>query len=265
MASTNHSADRALQVLQLVARLRRPVRFTELVDATEIPKATLHGLLGSLEESRFLEKTPAGYQIGMSAFEVGAAMPVPSSLRDAVAPVLDRLAAATGEACHLGMLVGTEVVYLDRRDSGEGLRFTSRIGQRLPAHATGLGKAMLALLDDNVLSSQYPARLTRVTGQTLTTRARLLEIVREVRSRGYALESEESSPGVCCIGVAVDGPEGPLGLSITVPVQRSTVEQLPRFLPELSEAAERIGEVARVSRWHGIDLQHAGSRRSEDR
>jgi DNA-binding IclR family transcriptional regulator len=265
MANTNHSVDRALQVLQLVAELRRPVRFTELVDATGIPKATLHGLLGSLEVSRFLEKTPAGYQIGMTAFEVGAAMPMPSSLREAVAPALDRLAAATGEACHLGILVGTEVVYLDRRDSGEGLRFTTRIGQRLPAHATGLGKAMLALLDDDVLSKRYPERLTRVTRQTLTTRARLFEILREVRDHGYALESEESTPGVCCIGVAVDGPEGPLGLSVTVPVQRASVEDLPRFLPALAEAIEHIGEAARASRWHGIELQTTASDKGDIR
>lgn len=78
MASTNHSVDRALQVLQLVARLGRPVRFTELVETTGIPKATLHSLLGSLETARFLEKTSTGYLIGMTAFEVGAAT-APSS------------------------------------------------------------------------------------------------------------------------------------------------------------------------------------------
>jgi DNA-binding IclR family transcriptional regulator len=263
VASTNHSVDRALQVLQLVARLRRPVRFTELVDMTGIPKATLHALLGSLELSRFLEKTPSGYQIGMTAFEVGAAMPVPASLRDAVAPALDKLAAATGEACHLGMLVGTEVVYLDRRDSGEGLRYTSRIGQRRPAHATGLGKAMLALLDDDALSGMYPNRLTRITAQTLTTRARLFDMLREVRAHGYAVESEESTPGVCCIGLAIDGPDGPLGLSVTVPVQRASREDLTRFLPALGEAIEHIGEVARVSRWHGIDLLAADMDKGE--
>jgi len=257
MTSTNHSVDRALQVLQLVARLRRPVRFMELVEGTGIPKATLHGFLGSLELSRFIEKTPTGYQIGMAAFEVGASMAMPSSLREAVRPTLDRLAATTGEACHLGILVGTEVVYLDRRDSGEGLRFTTRIGQRLPAHATGLGKAMLALLDDDVLSNQYPERLTRVTRQTLTTRARLFESLREVRANGYAIESEESTLGVCCIGVAIQGPEGPLGLSVTVPVQRSNIADLPRFFPLLAEAIEHIEEAARASRWHGIDVQIA--------
>ena len=141
MAVTNNSVDRALTVLQFVARARRPVKFTELAKATSIPKATLHAQLGSLEEARFLTRTSSGYVVGIAAFEVGTAMPVASSLRLAVAPILDRLASATGEACHFGVLVGTEVVYLDRRDTGEGLRFASRIGQRLPAHATGLGIA----------------------------------------------------------------------------------------------------------------------------
>jgi DNA-binding IclR family transcriptional regulator len=251
VAPTNNSVDRALVVLQFVARVRRPVKFTELVTATSIPKSTLHTLLASLESARFLSRSTAGYEVGIGAFEVGTAMPVASSLRAAVAPILDSLAAATGEACHFGMLVGTEVVYLDRRDTGEGLRFASRIGQRLPAHATGLGKAMLALLPDEELRSRYPERLAAVTSQTLTTRERLFEIVTLVRSAGYAIETEESTPGVCCIGMAVETAEGPLGVSITVPVQRATVDQLPRFQPDLASAITRIGEVARASRWFG--------------
>lgn len=253
MAATNNSVDRALAVLQAVARARRPVKFTELASATSIPKATLHSLLGSLEEAEFLSRTSSGYVVGIAAFEVGTAMPVASSLRSAVAPILDRLASGTGEACHFGMLVGTEVVYLDRRDTGEGLRFASRIGQRLPAHATGLGKAMLARLSDAELQALYPERLPMVMSDALITRARVFEIVAEVRNSGFALESEESTPGVCCIGMAVDTSDGPLGLSITVPTQRADVDDLPRFQPNLAEAITRIGEVAQASRWFGLE------------
>lgn len=256
MSRTNRSVDRGLHVLQVLGRLRRPVRFSELVEMTSIPKATLHGVMASLASSRFVEKSADGYHIGITAFEVGTAMPASLSLRDAVGPALDRLAASTGESCHFGMLVGTDVVYLDRRDTGDGLRFASRIGQRLPAHATGLGKAMLALVDDKDLAELYPLELAAVTTQSLTTRAELFELVHHVRARGHAVESEESTPGVCCIGVAVRGPHCPLGLSVTVPVQRATVVDLPRYLPALQEAIGQVGEAARVSGWHGaIDGQ----------
>jgi IclR family acetate operon transcriptional repressor len=253
MTVTNHSVDRALSVLRLVAAAGRPLRFTELVDLTGIPKATLHGLLGSLEKARFLSRTQTGYQVGIAAFEVGTAMPVASSLRDAVAPVLDSLSAETKESCHLGVLVGTDVVYLDRRDTGEGLRFASRVGQRLPAHATALGKAMLASLDDVELAKRYPARLSRVTPRTIATRADLLEILAEVRSRGYAVESEESTPGIRCIGMPVVAPDAILGVSVTVPVQRASEAQLLDFLPVLTVASTRIQEITGARHWLGLE------------
>jgi DNA-binding IclR family transcriptional regulator len=254
MPATNHSVDRALEVLRLVARERRSVRFTEILTATGIPKATLHALLGSLDAAAFLSRSADGYQIGFAAFEVGTAMPVPASLRDAVAPVLDRLVAATGESCHLGILVDGDVVYLDRRDSDHGLRFASRIGQRLPAYSTALGKAMLALLDDADVVARYPARMTRLTPATIASRSQLIGSLPEYRNLGYALESGESTPGVCCIGMAVEVPNGPLGVSITVPAQRATVEELPRYVPALTDALTRIRQLAEVSDWF-----HAGS------
>ncbi len=251
MAATNNSVDRALDLLRIVARSRGPVRFTDLVRISGIPKGTLHSLLASLEAAKFLERTTDGYRVGIGAFEVGTSMPVPASLRDAVAPALDQLSGKVHEACHLGMLAGGDVVYLDRRDTGEGLRFASRIGQRLPAHATGLGKAMLALLDDADIAERCPEVLPRVTPRTVATRTQLMEVLAEVRSRGYSLESEESTPGVCCIGGAVMGPDGPLGLSITVPVQRASVDELGHYLPDLNEALERIHEVASARHWFG--------------
>lgn len=251
MASTNNSVDRALDLLTIVARSRGPVRFTDLVKATGIPKGTLHSLLASLEAAQFLERSGDGYRVGIGAFEVGTSMPLPASLREAVAPALDQLAEMTHEACHLGMLAGSDVVYLDRRDTGEGLRFASRIGQRLPAHATGLGKAMLALLPDHEIATRCPEVLPRVTPRTVATRVDLMKLITDIRERGYSLESEESTPGVCCIGTAVMGPDGPLGLSITVPVQRANVDELSRFLPDLNEAVERIHDVATARHWFG--------------
>ena len=251
MASTNNSVDRALDVLRIVARSRGPVRFTDLVKLSGIPKGTLHTLLASLEGAHFLERSGDGYRIGIGAFEVGTSMPLPASLRDAVAPALDQLADKIHEACHLGMLAGGDVVYLDRRDTGEGLRFASRIGQRLPAHDTGLGKAMLALLDDDEIAERCPTVLPRVTPRTVATRAELMDVLALVRERGYSLESEESTPGVCCIGGAVMGPDGPLGLSITVPVQRANVDDLSGYLPDLTEALDRIHEVASARHWFG--------------
>lgn len=251
MASgTNNSVDRALGLLRALARERRPVRFAELQLVSGIPKGTLHSLLASLEAGDFVRRSADGYEIGIAAFEVGTAVRAPVSLRGAAAPLLDELL-PLGEACHLGMLDGGDVLYLDRRDyAREALHYTSRIGSRKPAYATALGKAMLALKTDTEVESLYPSQLAAVTPRTITSLAGLLTVLAEVRASKYATESEESTPGVCCIGVA--GRCGGLiyGLSFTVPVVRTQEALLaPRFLPVLSTVLSRLAASLTTAEW----------------
>lgn len=251
MASgTNNSVDRALGLLRLLARARRPVRFTEIQAQSSIPKGTLHSLLASLEAADFVRRSTQGYEIGIAAFEVGTAVRAPASLRGAASPLLDELL-SLGEACHFGMLDGGDVVYLDRRDySQDALHYTSRIGSKKPAYATALGKAMLALKTDAEVESLYPSELTALTPQTLTSRAELLTVLAEVRESKYATESEESTPGVCCIGVAGRIRDIIYGLSITVPVVRAKALDLaPKFLPVLNTILSRLDTSLTTAEW----------------
>jgi IclR family transcriptional regulator, acetate operon repressor len=251
MASgTNNSVDRALGLLQLVARARRPLRFAEMQAQSGIPKATLHALLASLEAADFVRRTVNGYEIGVAAFEVGTAVRAPVSLRNAASPLLDELL-SLGEACHFGMLDGGDVLYLDRRDySQDALHYTARIGSRKPAYATALGKAMLALEADGRVESLYPDRLPALTLHTLTSRVGLLTELAGIRKRGYATESEESTPGVCCIGVAGRIRDTSYGLSITVPVVRIQAGGLAaKFLPALSAVLGRLDAALTTAEW----------------
>lgn len=249
VASTNHTVERAIHLLRHLADAPGPVRFTELQIATGIPKGTLHGLLASLHAADFVRHSPRGYEIGIGAFEVGTAVRAPTSLRAAASPLLDDLFTSHGEACHFGLLSQGDVVYLDVRESVHALRFTQRTGARKPAYSTALGKAMLALQTDAAIAVTYPSQLPSLTANTIPTRAGLLECVKQIRKNGYATESEESTPGVCCIGVA--GILGSLiyGLSITVPVQRAQVEDLPRFLPSLTTTISRLNSSLTTREW----------------
>jgi DNA-binding IclR family transcriptional regulator len=251
MASvTNNSVDRALGLLRLLARERRPVRFADIQAQSGIPQATLHSLLASLEAANFVRRSVQGYEIGIAAFEVGTAVSVPESLRDAASPLLGELL-PLGEACHFGMLDGGDVVYLDCRDySRDELHYVSRIGSRKPAYTTGLGKAMLALRTDQDVEALYPDQLTALTTRTLTSRADLLTVLAEVRESKYATESEESTLGVCCIGVASRIRDIIYGLSITVPVVRAQVPDLaPKFLPVLNTILSRLDSSLTAAEW----------------
>jgi IclR family KDG regulon transcriptional repressor len=251
MASgTNNSVDRALSLLRLLAHARRPLRFADIQVQSGIPKGTLHSLLASLEAADFARRSAEGYEIGIAAFEVGTAVRAPGSLRGAASPLLEELQ-SLGEACHFGMLDGGDVVYLDRRDySQDALHYTAAIGSRKPAYATALGKAMLALQTDAEIESLYPGQLTALTPQTLTSQAELLNVLAEVRTNKYATESEESTPGVCCIGVAGRIREIIYGLSITVPVVRAQAPDLAaKFLPVLDTVLSRLHTSLTTAEW----------------
>lgn len=249
MAASNNSVDKAIGLLRLVAQSHRPLRFTDLQAASGIPKGTLHSLLASLEQADFLTRTSNSYEIGVGAFEVGTAVRGPASLRAAASKLLDELFAEHGEACHFGMLHQGDVVYLDCRNSMHELRFISRIGSRKPAYATALGKAMLSLHPDEQVEAIYPASLPVLTATTMTDRAELIARLGVARFNGYATESEESTPGVCCIGVAGRCNDLIYGLSITVPVQRATAASLPGYLPALTATLKKLDRALTATEW----------------
>jgi DNA-binding IclR family transcriptional regulator len=202
-----------------------------------------------MEAVYFVHRTALGYEIGMGALEVETAVRVPVSLRAAAWPLLDELFTAHGEACHFGLLSDGDVVYLNVAESAHALRFTQRTGARKPAYATGLGKAMLALLTDAAIAAIYPSRLPSLTANTIPNRARLMKCIEQTRRNGYATESEESTPGVCCIGVASSVGGLTYGLSITVPVQRAQAEDLPRFLPSMNATISKLDAALTAREW----------------
>lgn len=236
----NNSVNKAIGLLQLLAGAPRPLRFTDIQAQSGIPKGTLHSLLASLEESDFVARSVAGYEIGLGAFQVGTAVRVPASLRNAASPLLDRLFEEYAESCHFGMLHEGDVVYIDRRDSSHALRYASKIGTRKPAYATALGKAMLAEHQDGYVEKLYSEKLPALTPNTITSRAEILEVLGRVRRDGYAIENEESTPGVCCIGVAGRRNNLVYGVSITVPVQRAGLDDLPKFFPSLKRTISML-------------------------
>lgn len=254
VAEGNHpggsrTVHRAVELLKVLARSPQPLRFAELERAMGIPKGSLHALLTSLVDTGMVERSKDGFHLGIAAFEMGTSVPFVTSAREAASQPLDDLHAQTGEACHFGSLSGGDVLYLDRRDSIHSLRFVAYVGARKPAYGTALGKAMLSLLEDKAISELYPVKLPSLTPNTLPTLARLIDELTEWRQRGYAIEHEESTAGVSCIGVAFRSGPSVYGLSITAPSQRVSLTELQAMQPALTDALKRIESVLAVSNW----------------
>lgn len=195
------SSERTLQVLEHLAAVGKPQTLGELSQALRIPKSSLHAILHTMHRRGWLQ-TDVGalsFRLGVRALLVGSSYVESDDVVTRTSATLDGLADETGETVHLGRLDGSDIVYLAKRESQHPLRLFSAIGRRLPAHATALGKCVLAWQPDPL--DVVPAVLPRLTDHTIIDRTQLLHELRVTRERGYAVDDQENTPGIRCIAV----------------------------------------------------------------
>ena len=189
---------------------RAPVlSLAELSRRTGLPKSTVHRIVAELVTLRVLDRQGSGpsgegYRLGMWLFERGELVPAHRSLSEAALPVMEDLREATRQRIHLAVLDGVDVVYVEILGSG-GVDVASRTGGRLPAHATGVGKAILAYSSAATVRARVEAGLPRLTPRTISTPGGLTRELRKIRSVGMALDLEESHLGVSCVAAPVFG------------------------------------------------------------
>lgn len=218
----------------------------ELCRRTAIPKPTAHRLLAELATWDVIERTPTGLRLGMRLFELGQLAPRQRGLREAAAPFLADLFEATHETVHLAILDGTEVVYLQKLDAKAGPAVPSRIGGRMPAHCTGVGKAMLAFSPRERLEHVLAAGLTRRTPRTVIAPGLLERELKTICQRGVAEEHEESGAGIACIAAPVLDASGVAVAAISITGWVHRVDTT-RFAPAVRTAALGVTRSLRSS------------------
>ncbi|GIJ20623.1 IclR family transcriptional regulator [Micromonospora lutea] len=217
------SAGRTLDLLELLADQPHPWTLGDLARALGIPKSSLHGLLRTLTSRGWVRTDATGtrFRLGLRALRVGAAYLDGDDLVGLLSGVLDELSRRFGEAVHLGRLDGDQVVYLAKRESVHRLRLYSAIGRRLPAHATALGKALLAERPEHEVDRTLSWPLPRLTPHTITDREGLHAALAAVRTAGHAVDREENAEGIMCFAMAVPlATPAADAVSISVPVTR---------------------------------------------
>lgn len=241
----SRSVERALQILIEIAKTPKPTSFADLQSRLNLPKATLHKLLATLEEWNFLTRNEESgrYAIGLAVFEVAAGGSAPSDIRTLINPILRKLALEYDEACNLGILDGGEMVYLDRVDPPDQMvRLGNLVGRRLPAYATAGGTAALASLYDEAVLTLFPSVLPAApTRNTVRTREELQQRLAEAREKGYGIDLEETFVGVRGVGVSISVIGWPtIAISFTIPLQRAPLERLRELAKPLKAAADEI-------------------------
>ena len=147
-----------------------------------------------------------------------------------------------GETCYFGIPDGGNVLYLDKVDSPNPLRMLTAIGRRLPAYATGVGKALLMGKSEAELRKLYPSGLTALTPKTVTDISALYEQLSAAERDGYAWEIEESTEFIRCFAVPVKKLGRTVGaVSIAIPVFRYDESKRGEIVKALLDAADRLG------------------------
>ncbi|MGH9245051.1 MAG: IclR family transcriptional regulator [Acidimicrobiales bacterium] len=237
------SADRTLEILETLADSGGRPTLAELATTLDIPKSSLHAILRTMQRRRWIETDASGlrFGLGVRAVEVGTSYVDADDVVARLGPMLDELAEVLGETVHLGRLDGPDIVYIAKRESRHPLRLYSAIGRRLPAHATALGKAILATQSTQEVDRLLVYPLLRLTPNTLTDPTELHTDLEATRARGYAIDREENTEGIRCFAVAVatNATEIPDAISLSVPTFRLDDDRQERMVEALLAARAR--------------------------
>ncbi|MFK7877089.1 MAG: IclR family transcriptional regulator [Paracoccaceae bacterium] len=247
--SEGGTVGKAMRVLDQVASFGRPVRFADLQTGSDLPKATLYRLVQTLTQQSLLSFDPDQhtYSLGMRLVRLAHAAWQQSSLAPVAQPFLDALSAELGETVHLAQLDHAQVLYVDKRNAAQPVKMFSDAGKVGPAYCTGVGKAMLAFLDDMTLERVLGQQsYHRFTPNTLCSPQDLRTELMRTRARGFAFDCEEHEPGIICVAVPILGASGRVmgAMSVTGSTTRTSLDNLADLAPRLCATAALIAKEA---------------------
>lgn len=237
------SAARTIELLELLASARHKMALPELHEQLGYPKSSLHVLLQTLRQFGWVESDHTGryFGLGVRALLVGTSYIDGDEAVAAAHDTMDWLNEETTETVHFARLDGADVVYLATRESHHYLRPFSRVGRRLGAHATGLGKAILAERDDATVAALLPDPLPAITERTLVTLEDLTRDLAETRRRGYSVDHEENTLGLQCFGVAVHMHRpADHAISCSIPLARLDAQRAEQLVDALLKARDEM-------------------------
>ncbi len=233
---------RALRLLRAFTPAQPELSLAQLSTSQGLKKTTAYRLLLALESEGLVERSAGTYHLGPEVIALGSQALLTSDLRLRVRPTLERIAAQTGEATTLEVLVGDHVLILDGVRGRHVVSASLEIGVHWPVHATSTGKCLVARLPETSQRRLLELGLPSFTEQTVTDPDLLLGELEAIRSRGFAVANQELEPDYVAIAAAFGGPmrdvEG--ALSVGGPVSRFPEQRIEVLGKLLRLEAERL-------------------------
>lgn len=204
------SLSKGLSLLLQLREASSPMSLSEISRRAGLHKVTTLRLLITLEKFQFVERNreEKTFKIGRNAFYVGNGF-VREGTRQKILEVMKQLVRNCRHTVTLSILDGTSVLFIERLDGIERVKVTVDIGSRVPAYSSATGRALLAGLTDKQIAERFKGiKLDRFADQTPATLSRLLADVAKVRARGFAVNDQQSTPGLTAIAVPVKNQAG---------------------------------------------------------
>jgi len=252
MSNNNEPRDYRLQIVERTFGVLRAFTaeqphwtLDDLHRHLGVNKTSLFRILKTLESEELIHHFDGVYKLGGRVLELGQAFLGGIPVRDVAAPHIKELADRSRQTVTLGILQNLSVLYvaIDRPQQEVGI--LGHVGQRYPAHATALGKVLLAFSSsEDVEETLLKVELERLTHRTIVDPERLIRHLADVRDAGYALDDEERGIGIRCIAAPIFDHTGSTVASISVsgPIFYVTDDQLPRYTELLLQSAGRISQ-----------------------
>ena len=244
MSESIRSVERALDVLMCFTNHTPELTMTQISELIGINKSTVHRLLATLEGKRFVERDPSSgvYRPGVRLLQMAFLTLDHNQLRRQLAPFLRDLCDQYRENVNLSVLDDAFVVYVDVIESPQRVKLAATVGQRLPAFCTASGKAILAFLPEDQVSSILDSGMPSYTQNTILAREAFFEDMRRARERGFALSEQEFEDGINAVAAPIINSSGKpvASISIAGPAFRLTRECMFGIGPDLVSRIRRL-------------------------
>ncbi|NMR30674.1 IclR family transcriptional regulator [Crystallibacter degradans] len=234
------SVERAFELLELITNAGGEVTLSELSSFTSLPLPTIHRLLRTLVSLGYVRQLAnRRYSLGPRLIRLGEV--ANKQLGSLARPHLKNLVETLGESANMAVLDSEMVVYIAQVPSPHSMRMFTEVGRRAHTHDTGVGKAILAQLEDDAVRDIVTrAGMPTPTEMSIGNISDLMLELKNIRERGYSIDEQEQEIGVRCFAMAVPDAPTPMAISVSGPVSRVDDAFAKRAVPLLRSAAEQI-------------------------
>jgi IclR family acetate operon transcriptional repressor len=244
MSESVRAVDRALDVLLCFTRQTPELSMTQIAEQVGIHKSTVHRLLATLENKRFVQRNhdTGMYQLGIRLLQMAYLTLEQNDMRRVAAPFLQSLGEQYQENIHLAVLDDTDVVFMYIIESPQRVKLAAAIGQRLPAFATASGKAILAFMPEKMVRRILDRGMPQLTPHTLVSPSRFLGDIDSIKEQGFAISEQEYEEEINAIAAPIfDLVKQPIAsVAVAGPAYRLTRERMIKIGPRLVATARQI-------------------------